>query len=155
MADIFDIAVEAGGFTTFVAAVQAAGLVETLKRDGPFTIFTPNDEAFAKLPAGTIDGLLKNVPKLKAILMYHIIPGKFTVDEIGQMKTAKTVQGQEVKIDAAHWWTSHFNPLINDAHMINTDIVTDNGIIHVLNSVLMPNMELTCPVCGMGDRKSV
>jgi uncharacterized surface protein with fasciclin (FAS1) repeats/uncharacterized protein YegP (UPF0339 family) len=150
MADILDIAVEAGGFTTFVAAVQAAGLVETLKGKGPFTILVPDDDAFAKLPAGTVDGLLKNVPKLKAILMYHIIPGKFTVDEIGQMKTAKTVQGQEVKIDAAHWWTSHWNPLINDAHMINTDIMTDNGIIHVLSRVLMPNMELTCPVCGMG-----
>jgi uncharacterized protein YegP (UPF0339 family)/uncharacterized surface protein with fasciclin (FAS1) repeats len=150
MADIFDIALEAGGFTTFVAAVQAAGLVETLKGRGPFTIFVPNDDAFAKLPAGTIDGLLKNKPKLKAILMYHIVVGKFTVDEIGQVKTMKTVQGQEVKIDAAHWWTSHFNPLIDDAHIINTDIVTDNGMIQVLNGVLMPNMDLTCPVCGMG-----
>ena len=150
MADIFDIAVEAGGFTKFVAAVQAAGLVETLKRKGPFTIFAPNDDAFAKLPAGTVDGLLKNIPKLKAILMYHIVIGKFTVDEIGQMKTMKTFQGQEVKIDAAHWWTSHWNPLINDAHIVNTDVVTDNGMIHVLNGVLMPNMELTCPVCGMG-----
>ncbi len=103
MADIFDIAVEAGGFTKFGAAVQAAGLVETLKRKGPFTIFTPNDEAFAKLPAGTVDGLLKNIPKLRAILMYHIVIGKFTVDEIGQLKSMKTFQGQEVKIDAAHW----------------------------------------------------
>jgi uncharacterized protein YegP (UPF0339 family)/uncharacterized surface protein with fasciclin (FAS1) repeats len=150
MADILDIAVEAGGFKTFVAAVQAAGLVETLKGKGPFTLLVPNDEAFAKLPTGTVDGLLKNVPKLRAILMYHILSGKLTVDEIAQMKTAKTVQGQEVKIVAAHWWTLHFNPLINDAHMIHTDIVTDNGMIHVLSSVLMPNMELTCPVCGMG-----
>ena len=150
MADIFDIAVEAGGFTKFVAAVQAAGLVETLKRKGPFTIFAPNDDAFAKLPAGTVDGALKNVPKLKAILMYHIVIGKFTVDEIGQMKNMKTFQGQEIKIDAAHWWTSHYNPLVNEEHIINTDIVTDNGIIHVLNGVLMPNMELTCPVCGLG-----
>ena len=150
MADIVDIAVEAGGFKTFVAAVQAAGLVETLKGKGPFTILVPNDDAFAKLPAGTVNGLLKNVPKLKAILMYHILLGKFTVDEIGQMITAKTVQGQEVKIDAVHWWWLHLHPLINDAHMINTDIVTDNGIIHVLNRVLMPNMELTCSVCGMG-----
>ena len=150
MADIFDIALEAGGFTTFVTAVQAAELVETLKGKGPFTIFVPNDDGFAKLPAGTIDELLKNKPKLKAILMYHLVLGKFTVDEIGQMKTMKTVQGQEVKIDAAHWWTSHFNPLINDAHIVNTDIVTDNGMIQVLNGVLMPNMELTCPVCGMG-----
>ena len=151
MADIVDIAVEAGGFKTLVAAVQAAGLVETLKGKGPFTIFAPDDGAFALLPAGTVDGLLKNVPKLKAILMYHVVPGKFTVDEIGQMKTAKTVQGQEVKIDGHHWWSLHMNPIINDdAHITSTDIVTDNGIIHVLDRVLMPNMELTCPVCGMG-----
>jgi uncharacterized protein YegP (UPF0339 family)/uncharacterized surface protein with fasciclin (FAS1) repeats len=150
MADIFDIAVEAGGFTTFVAEVQAAELVKTLKGKGPFTIFVPNDEAFAKLPAGTLDGLLNNIPKLRAILMYHVVEGKFTIDEIGQMKTMKTIQGQEVKIDAAHWWTSHFNPVINEAHIVNTNVVTDNGIIHVLNGVLMPNMELTCPVCGMG-----
>jgi uncharacterized protein YegP (UPF0339 family)/uncharacterized surface protein with fasciclin (FAS1) repeats len=150
MADIFDIAVEAGGFTTFVAAVQAAGLVETLKGKGPFTIFAPNDEAFAKLPAGTVDGLLKNIPKLRAILMYHIVIGKLTVDEIGQMKTMKTFQGQEVTIDAAHWYTSHWNPLINCEHIVNTDVVTDNGIIQVLSGVLMPNMELTCPICGMG-----
>ena len=150
MADILDIAVEAGGFKTFVAAVQAAELVETLKGKGPFTLLVPDDDAFAKLPAGTVDGLLKNVPKLRAIMMYHILPGKLTVDEIAQMKTAKTVQGQEVKIAAAHWWTLHFNPLINDAYMINTDVVTNNGIIHVLSRVLMPNMELTCPACGMG-----
>ncbi len=150
MADIFDIAVEAGGFTTFVAAVQAAGLVEILKGKGPFTIFAPNDDAFAKLPAGTVDGLLKNIPKLKAILMYHIVIGKFTVDEIGEMQSLKTFQGQEVKIDAAHWWTSHWNPLVNDAHIVNTDIMTDNGIIQVLNGLLMPNMDLTCPVCGLG-----
>ena len=150
MADIVDIAVEAGGFKTLVAAVQAAGLVKTLKGKGPFTIFAPDDGAFALLPAGTVDELLKNVPKLKAILMYHVVPGKFTVDEIGQMKTAKTVQGQEVKIDGHSWWSLHMNPIINDAHITSTDIVTDNGIIHVLDRVLMPNMELTCPVCGMG-----
>src|SRR4030066_1400619 len=114
MADIFDIAVEAGGFKTFVAAVQAAGLVETLKGKGPFTILVPDDDAFAKLPAGTVDGLLKNVPKLKAILKYHVLPGKFTVDEIGQMKTAKTLQGQEVKIHGIGWWHLHMNPIIND-----------------------------------------
>jgi uncharacterized protein YegP (UPF0339 family)/uncharacterized surface protein with fasciclin (FAS1) repeats len=151
MADIFDIAVEAGGFTTFVAAVKAAGLVETLKGKGPFTIFAPNDDAFAKLPAGTVDELLKNIPKLKAILMYHIVIGKFTVDEIGQMKTMKTVQGQEIKIHGSGLWHLHMNPIINgDAHIISTDIVSESGIIHVVDRVLMPNMELTCPICGMG-----
>ena len=151
MADIVDIAIEAGGFTTFVAAVEAAGLVQTLKGKGPFTIFAPDDRAFALLPAGTVDGLLKNVPKLKAILMYHVVPGKFTIDEVGQMKTAKTLQGQEIKIDGHRWYSLHMNPIINnDAHITSTDIVTDNGIIQVLDRVLMPNMDLTCPVCGMG-----
>lgn len=149
MTDIVDTAVAAGSFKTLVAAVQAAGLVDTLKSTGPFTVFAPDDEAFAKLPAGTVDGLLKNVPKLKAILMYHVVAGKLTVDEVGQMYTAKTVQGQEVKIDA-HKWHLHMNPKINDANITNKDIMTDNGIIHVINKVLMPNMELTCPVCGMG-----
>ena len=151
MEDIVDIAVEAGGFKTFVAAVKAVGLVEILKGKGPFTIFAPDDDAFALLPAGTVDELMKNVPKLKAILMYHVIPGKFTIDEIAQMKTAKTVQGQEVKIHGSGWWHLHMNPIINnDAHITSTDIVTESGIIHVVDRVLMPNMELTCPVCGMG-----
>ena len=150
MADIVDIALATGSFKTLVTAVKAAGLVDTLKSAGPFTVFAPDDEAFAKLPQGTVDELLKNVPKLKAILMYHVVAGKLTVDEIGQMKTLKTVQGQEVKVDAPHWWTYHMNPKINDAYITSKDIVADNGMIHVLNRVLMPNMELTCPVCGMG-----
>ncbi len=150
MGDIVDTAVAAESFKTLVAAVQAAGLVETLKGKGPFTVFAPDDDAFAKLPEGTVDGLLKDVPKLRAVLMYHIIPGKLTVDEIGQMKSAMTVQGQEVRIDAHKWWHLHMNPKINDANITSKDIVTDNGMIHVLNRVIMPNMELTCPVCGMG-----
>ena len=151
MEDIVNIAVEAGGFKTFVTAVKAAGLVEILKDKGPFTIFAPDDRAFALLPAGTVDELLKNIPKLKAILMYHVILGKYTIDEIAQMKNAKTVQGQEVKIHGSGWWHLHMNPIINnDAHIISTDIVTDNGIVHVIDRVLMPNMQLTCPVCGMG-----
>ena len=83
MEDIVDIAVAAGGFKTFIAAIKAAGLVETLKGPGPFTIFAPDDQAFSLLPAGSVDELLKNAPKLKAILMYHVVLGKFTVDEIG------------------------------------------------------------------------
>ncbi len=148
--DIVDIAIAAGGFKTFIAAVKAAGLVETLKGSGPFTIFTPDDRAFSLLPAGSVDELLKNIPKLKAILMYHVVPGKFTVDEIGLMKTAKTIQGQEIQIDGSKWHF-HMNPVINnDAHIVNTDVITDNGIVHVVDRVLMPNIELTCPVCGMG-----
>jgi uncharacterized protein YegP (UPF0339 family) len=149
MVDIIDTAVAAGSFNTLVAAVQAAKLVETLKSKGPFTVFAPDDDAFAKLTPGAVDALLKNVPKLKAILMYHVLVGKLTVDEIGHMDTAKTVQGQEVKIDA-HKWHLHMNPKINDANITSKDIIADNGIIHVLNKVLMPNMDLTCPVCGMG-----
>jgi len=149
MGDIVDTAVAAGDFKTLVAAVQAAGMVETLKGKGPFTVFAPDDEAFARLPPGAVEDLLKNVPRLKAVLMYHVVAGKLTVDEIEQMKSAKTVQGQEVKIDA-HKWHLHMNPKINDAKITSKDIVTDNGMIHVLNRVLMPNMELTCPVCGMG-----
>jgi len=151
MKDIVDTAVAAGSFKTLVAAVQAAGMVETLKGNGPFTVFAPDDDAFAKLPKGTVDELLKNIPKLRAVLMYHVIPGKLAVDEINFLGKAKTIQGQEVRIEAHHWYTmTHMNPKINDAHITNEDIVTDNGMIHVLDRVLMPNMELTCPVCGMG-----
>ena len=149
MGDIVDTAIAAGSFKTLVSAVQAAGLADTLKGVGPFTVFAPDDEAFAKLPQGTVEGLLKNVPKLKAVMMYHVVAVKLTVDEIGQMKTAKTIQGQEGKIDA-HKWHLHMNPKINDANITSKDIVTDNGMIHVLNRVLMPNMDLTCSVCGMG-----
>jgi uncharacterized surface protein with fasciclin (FAS1) repeats/uncharacterized protein YegP (UPF0339 family) len=150
MADIVDIAVATNSFKTLVTAVKAAGLVDTLKGAGPFTVFAPDDEAFAKLPQGTVEELLKDIPKLKAILMYHVVAGKLTVDEISHMQTIKTVQGQEVRIDAHHWWNYHMNPKINDAYITSKDVVTDNGIIHVLSRVLMPNMELTCPVCGMG-----
>lgn len=151
MEDIVNIAIEAGGFKTFVAAVKATGLVETLKGKGQFTIFAPDDNAFALLPEGTVGELLQNIPKLKAILMYHFISGKYTIDEISQMKTAKTIQGQEVKIHGTGWWHLHMNPIINeDAHIKSTDIVTESGIIHVLDRVLMPNMALTCPHCGMG-----
>jgi uncharacterized protein YegP (UPF0339 family)/uncharacterized surface protein with fasciclin (FAS1) repeats len=148
--DIVDIAVAAGGFKTFITAVKAAGLVETLKGQGPFTIFAPDDRAFSLLPVGSVDELLKNVPKLKAILMYHVVSGKFTVDEIGQMKTVKTLQGQEIQIDGSKYHL-HMNPVINnDAHIVNTDVITDNGIVHVVDRVLMPNMDLTCPMEGMG-----
>lgn len=149
--DIVDIAVAAGGFKTFMSALKAAGLVETLKGPGPFTIFAPDDRAFGLLPAGAVDDLLKDTPKLKAVLMYHVIPGKFTVDEIAQMKSAKTFQGQEVKIHGTGLWHLHMNPVINDdAHIVSTDAVTDNGIVHVVDRVLMPNFDLTCPVDGMG-----
>ena len=149
MKDIMSIFLEAGTFRMLVSAIQAAELVDTLRGTGPFTVFAPNDEAFTKLPKGAFDNLQKNVPKLKAVLMYHIVAGKHTINEISKMNTAITIQGQEVKIDA-HKWHLHVNPKINDANITNYNLETDNGIIHVLDRVLMPNMELTCPVCGMG-----
>ncbi len=148
MKDIMNIFLEAGTFRMFVSAIQTAELVDTL-RGGLFTVFAPNDEAFAKLPKGAFDDLLKDVPKLTAVLMYHVVAGKLTIKEISKMETVKTIQGQEIKIDA-HKSHLHVNPKINDANITNAGIIADNGMIHVLDRVLMPNMELTCPVCGMG-----
>jgi uncharacterized surface protein with fasciclin (FAS1) repeats len=149
MKDIMNIFLEAGTFRMFVSAIQAAELVDTLRNTGPLTVFAPNDDAFAKLPKGAFDDLLKDVPQLKAVLMYHIVAGKHKINEISKMTTSQTIQGQEVKIDA-HKWHLHVNPKINNANITNYDLVADNGVIHVLDRVLMPNMELTCPVCGIG-----
>jgi hypothetical protein len=148
MRDLIDFITSAGTFRIFFSAIQAADLIDTL-RGGLFTIFAPDDEAFAKLPPGTVEGLLKDNPKLTAVLMYHIVAGKLTVDEISKLETIKTIQGQEVKIDAQKWHL-HVKPKINDASITNADIVADNGVIHVLDRVLMPDMTLTCPKCGMG-----
>jgi uncharacterized surface protein with fasciclin (FAS1) repeats len=142
MADIVDTAVAAGSFKTLVAAVQAAGLVDTLKGQGPFTVFAPNDEAFAKLPPGTVDALLKDIPKLTSILTYHVVPGKVMSADVVKLKTAKTVQGQEVKIDASRWHL-HDNVKVNDANIIKADIVADNGVIHVIDKVIIPKLQAT------------
>jgi uncharacterized surface protein with fasciclin (FAS1) repeats len=133
--DIVDTAVGAGSFKTLVAAVQAAGLVDTLKGAGPFTVFAPTDEAFAKLPAGTVEDLLKpeNKDKLVAILTYHVVPGKvMSADIAGKTTSAKTVQGGEIAINA----TSGVK--VNDATVTQADIVTDNGVIHVIDTVIIP-----------------
>jgi uncharacterized surface protein with fasciclin (FAS1) repeats len=137
MADIVDTAVAAGNFKTLVTAVKAAGLVDTLKSKGPFTVFAPTDEAFAKLPKGTVEGLLKDIPKLKAVLTYHVVAGKVMAADVVKLKTAKTVQGQDVKIDASKWHL-HKNVKINDANIIKADIATDNGVIHVIDKVILP-----------------
>jgi len=137
MADIVDTAVAAGSFKTLVTAVKAAGLVDTLKSKGPFTVFAPNDDAFAKLPKGTVEGLLKDIPKLKAVLTYHVVAGKVMAADAAKLKTAKTVQGQEIKIDASKWHL-HKNPKINDANVIKLDVIADNGVIHVIDKVLIP-----------------
>ena len=137
MTTIVDIAVKDGNFKTLVAAVQAAGLVDTLNGAGPFTVLAPNDEAFGKLPKGTVEGLLKDIPKLKNILLYHVIAGKVMEADVAKLHTAKTVQGQDLKIDASRWHL-HMKPKINDANIVKADIVADNGVIHVIDRVLLP-----------------
>lgn len=133
--DIVDTAVAAGQFSTLVAAVQAAGLVDTLKSTGPFTVFAPTDEAFAKLPAGTIDNLLKpeNKDQLAAILTYHVVPGKImSADIAGATTSVDSVQGGALEVNATN------GVRINDATVVTADIETDNGVIHVIDTVLLP-----------------
>ena len=132
MADIVDTAVQAGSFTTLVAAVTAAGLVETLKGTGPFTVFAPTDEAFAKLPSGTVEALLKDIPQLKKILTYHVVAGKVMAADVVKLKSAKTVEGSEVKIDASN------GVKINASTVTTPDVAADNGVIHIIDTVLMP-----------------
>jgi transforming growth factor-beta-induced protein len=133
--DIVDTAVAAGSFKTLVAAVQAAGLVDTLKGAGPFTVFAPTDEAFAKLPAGTVENLLKpeNKAMLVKILTYHVVAGKVTAADVMKVKSAKTVQGQNVKVKAKKG-----KVMINKSNVVKADIMTSNGVIHVIDTVLMP-----------------
>jgi uncharacterized surface protein with fasciclin (FAS1) repeats len=133
--DIVDTAVAAGSFKTLAAALQAAGLVETLKGPGPFTVFAPTDEAFAKLPAGTLDSLLEpaNKEKLVAILTYHVVSGKVLAAQVVKMNSAKTVNGQSVSI-AANGGTV----MVDSAKVVKADILCSNGVIHVIDSVLMP-----------------
>lgn len=133
--DIVDTAVGAGSFKTLVAAVQAADLVETLKSKGPFTVFAPTDEAFAKLPQGTVESLLKpeNKQKLVAILTYHVVPGKVLAKDVVKLTEAKTVQGSAVKIAVNEGKVS-----VDGANVVNTDIETSNGVIHVIDAVILP-----------------
>lgn len=133
--DIVDTAVKAGTFTTLVAAVKAAGLVETLKGKGPFTVFAPTDEAFKKLPAGTVEDLLKpeNKAKLASILTYHVLPGAVMSKDIaGKAMKAKTVQGADVSIDAKK------DVMIEKAKVVKADITASNGVIHVIDGVILP-----------------
>jgi uncharacterized surface protein with fasciclin (FAS1) repeats len=134
-ADVVDTAVAAGNFTTLAAALEAAGLVETLKGAGPFTVFAPTDEAFAKLPAGTVDTLLEpaNKAQLAAILTYHVIPGMLPASEVVKYDQADTVSGARLDIDF-----SGSGVTVNGANVTATDIMADNGVIHVIDAVLMP-----------------
>ena len=133
--DIVDVAVSAGSFNTLVAAVQAAGLVETLKGPGPFTVFAPTDDAFAKLPAGTVEDLLKpeNKDTLVSILTYHVLPGKvMAADLAGQRINTATVNGQTVHVDGTN------GVAVNGANVISADVGASNGVIHVIDTVLLP-----------------
>ncbi|BBD60971.1 beta-Ig-H3/fasciclin [Nostoc sp. HK-01] len=132
MADIIDTAVKAGSFNTLVAAIKAANLVDTLKGAGPFTVFAPTDEAFAKLPEGTVDKLLQDIPKLTKILTYHVVSGKVLSGEVVKLKSATTIEGSDVKIDASH------GVKVNDATVATADVAADNGVIHIIDTVLIP-----------------
>jgi len=132
MADIVDTAVSAGSFNTLVAAVKAANLVGTLKGAGPFTVFAPTDDAFAKLPAGTVDALLQDIPKLTKILTYHVVSGKVMAADVVKLKSATTVEGSTVKIDAAN------GVKVNESKVVTPDVAADNGVIHVIDTVLLP-----------------
>jgi uncharacterized surface protein with fasciclin (FAS1) repeats len=131
-ADVVDTAVAAGDFETLVAAVKAAGLVETLKGEGPFTIFAPTDEAFAKLPEGTVEALLADKEKLTAVLTYHVVPGRVMSSEVVTMASAKTVGGQSLAFNTSS------GVMVNDASVVKADIEASNGVIHVIDSVLIP-----------------
>jgi uncharacterized surface protein with fasciclin (FAS1) repeats len=133
--DIVDVAVAAGSFKTLAAALKAADLVGTLKGEGPFTVFAPTDAAFAKLPAGTVESLLKpeNKAKLIAILTYHVVPGKVMAKDVVKLTSAKTVEGQSVAIAVKNG-----SVMINGAKVTATDIMAKNGVIHVIDAVILP-----------------
>lgn len=130
--DIVDTAVEAGTFTTLVAAVEAAGLVDTLKGDGPFTVFAPTDEAFAALPAGTVEGLLEDPEALAAILTYHVVPGKVMSTDLSNEMMATTVNGADVTI------MTEGGVMVDSANVVAADVEASNGVIHVIDAVILP-----------------
>ena len=132
MKNIVEIAAGSNQFKTLVAAVKAAGLAETLQGPGPFTVFAPTDDAFARLPAGTVEGLLNDLPKLKGVLTYHVVAGKVLAKDVSTLKHAKTVQGGDLHVDASH------GVKINDAKVTQADIEASNGVIHVIDTVLIP-----------------
>jgi uncharacterized surface protein with fasciclin (FAS1) repeats len=132
--DIVAVASSAGDFNTLVAAVKAAGLVETLQSDGPFTVFAPNDEAFAKLPKGTVENLLANPAELKKILLYHVVPGKVTAAEVVKLDDAKTAEGSDVRIKV-----KGSSVMVDNATVIATDVMASNGVIHVIDAVILPS----------------
>lgn len=131
--DIVDIAVKDGRFETLVAALKAADLVGTLKGEGPFTVFAPTDDAFGKLPPGTVEGLLEDVPKLKNILLYHVVPGKVMSADVVELDRADTALGRKLMIKVVDG-----KVMINDAQVVVADIEASNGVIHVIDTVILP-----------------
>lgn len=132
--DIVDTAVQAGSFTTLAKALQAADLVNTLKGEGPYTVFAPTDEAFAKLPQGALDNLLANPEQLKKVLLLHVIPGKVMASDVVKMNSAKTAEGSELSIQVRD-----NKVMVDDATVTKPDIAASNGVIHVIDSVILPN----------------
>lgn len=131
MPDIVDIAVGAGSFETLVTAVKAAGLVETLKSPGPFTVFAPTDEAFAKLPPGTIQTLVQNIPQLTRILTYHVVSGKLTKADLSKVDSVISIEGSPIRIDTSDGFE------VKNATVVAADIEADNGVIHVIDNVIL------------------
>jgi len=129
---IVEIAASSGSFNTLVAAVKAAGLVDVLSAEGPFTVFAPTDEAFAKLPAGTVEALLADKEKLTAILTYHVVAGKVTAKDVMGMTSATTAQGEKLSFDTSN------GVMVNNAKVVKADIMASNGVIHVIDTVLIP-----------------
>ncbi len=130
--DLVAVAQQAGAFTTLLTAARAAGLVDTLKGAGPFTVFAPTDDAFAQLPAGTVDALLKDLPRLKSVLLYHVVPGRLMAEDVVKLKTVTTAQGQTAAIDTTD------GARIGDAKIVQTDILASNGVIHIIDRVILP-----------------
>jgi uncharacterized surface protein with fasciclin (FAS1) repeats len=132
-ADIVGVASSAGSFNTLLAAAKAAGLVDTLQSEGPFTVFAPTDDAFAKLPDGTVENLLANPDKLKQVLLYHVVPGKVTASEVVGLSSATTAQGSDIAIAV-----KGDTVMINNAKVIQADVMASNGVIHVIDTVIVP-----------------
>ncbi len=132
MPDIVDTAINAGSFDTLADAITAAGLDTALKTQGPFTVFAPTDEAFSKLPSGTFESLLQDIPRLRKILEYHVVQGKVTSADVAKLTEAETVEGSALKIDTSN------GVKVNDATVVKPDVAADNGVIHVIDTVLIP-----------------
>jgi transforming growth factor-beta-induced protein len=147
--NIVQTAIAAGQFKTLVKAVEAAGLVDTLSSPGPFTVFAPTDEAFAKLPAGALESLLKNPEALKSVLLFHVVPGKVMAADVVKLKTAKTALGQPAQIDASK------GVRVESANVVKTDITASNGVIHVIDAVIMPKNDIIEAARSAGSFKTL